>query len=72
MSTVAAQPDERRHRAQVERDRQQHGDRRHRPDAGQHADERAEQHPDQRKQEVDRRDRDGEAQYQVMQDLHAA
>ena len=39
-------------RLEVERDRQQHRDRRGRPDAGQHADRRAEQHADEAVEDV--------------------
>ena len=44
----AGQHDQRGHRRQRVGDRQQHRDRRHRPDAGQHADQRAEQHAEER------------------------
>ena len=63
----AGQHDERGGRLEVERDRQQHRDRRERPDARQHADHRAREHPDeavhqvlQRKRDVEARDRDWE------------
>ena len=48
----AGEHDQRRHRRQRIRDRQQHRDRRHRTDARQHADQRAEQHADERIQQI--------------------
>ena len=66
----AGKHDQRGDRAQVERDRQQHRDRGHRADAGQHADERAEHDADQRVEQVQGRDRDAEAEDQVVEDIH--
>ena len=51
----AGEHDERGDRREGEGDRQQHRDRRGRADAGQHADEGAEQHADEAVEEVDRR-----------------
>ena len=48
----AGQHDQRRGRRQVEGDRQQHGDGRHRADAGQHADQRADHAAEQRVEQV--------------------
>ena len=50
----AGEHDQRRHRVQVEGDRQQHRDGRDRADAGQHADQRAEHDADQAVEQVDR------------------
>ena len=50
----AGQHDQRRHRLEAEGDRQQHRDGRGRPDARQHADQRAEQHADEAVEQVDR------------------
>ena len=48
----AGEHDQRRQRIEPEGDRQQHGDGRDRADAGQHADQRAEQAADQREAEI--------------------
>ncbi len=57
----AGEHDERAGRIELEGDRQQQRDGERRPDAGQHADRGAEQHADQREQQVHRLQRDGEA-----------
>jgi hypothetical protein len=48
----AGQHDQRSDRLQAEGDRQQHGDRRRRPDAGQHADRRTEHDADEAVEDV--------------------
>ncbi len=66
----AGQHDQRCRRRQVEGDRQQHGDRRHRPDAGQDADQRAEHAAQQGVGQVLERDRDAEAQGEIIEKIH--
>src|ERR1051326_4469457 len=61
----------RRDRVQVERDRQQHRDGGDRADAGKHSDQRAEQHADERVQQVERADRYAEAEDEVVEEIHA-
>jgi hypothetical protein len=68
----AGEHDERGDRIQVEGDRQQHGDGRHRADAGQHADQRPQQHADQAIQDVLPGERDLRAEDQVVEDFHRA
>ncbi len=68
----AGQHDQRRDRLQRVGRRQQHRDGRDRADAGQHADQRAEQRADQRVEQIDRRQRDAEAQREVIEQLHRA
>src|ERR1051325_3535017 len=67
----AGEHDERRDRVQVERDRQQHRDGGDRADAGKHSDQRAEQHADERVQQVERADRYAEAEDEVVEEIHA-
>ncbi len=57
----AGEHDQRAGRIELEGDRQQQRDGQRRADAGQHADRGAEQHADQREQQVHRLQRDGEA-----------
>ena len=66
----AGEHDERGDRRQGEGDRQQHRDRRGRPDAGKDADEGAEQHADEAVEQVDRRERRLEAEPEVGDELH--
>ena len=56
-------------RRQREGHRQQHGDGRHRPDAGQHADQRAEQHADEAVEKVPPLERNAKAEREVVQEL---
>ena len=66
----AGQHDQRRRRRQVEGDRQQHGDGRHRADAGQHADQRADHAADQGIEQVLEGEGDAEAEGEIVEDLH--
>jgi hypothetical protein len=54
----------------VEGDRQQHGDGRHRADAWQHADQRADHAAEQRIQQVLHADGDSESKKEVVQEVH--
>ena len=66
----AGQHDQRGGRRQVEGDRQQHGDGRHRPDAGQNADQRAEHAAQQRIGQVLEGDGDAQAEREIVQQFH--
>ena len=66
----AGQHDERGHRRQHEGRRQQHRDGRDRADAGQHADQRAEEHADEAVEDVVPVQGDAEAQHQVVEEFH--
>ena len=66
----AGEHDQRRHRLEGEGDGQQHGDRCGRADAGQNADEGAEQHAHEAVDEVDRGERGLEAEGEVGEELH--
>ena len=66
----AGQHDQRRGRRQVEGDRQQHGDGRHRADAGQHADQRADHAAEQGIEQVLEADGDSESEKEVVQEIH--
>ena len=61
----AGEHDERAGRIEAEGDRQQHGDGGDRPDAGQHADQRADEAAEEGEPEVLERQRDGEAECEV-------
>ena len=56
--------------ADLEGDRQQHGDGRRGADARQHADQRAEQHADQAEEQVGRVGGGGEAERQIVEEFH--
>ena len=58
-------------RLEIEGERQQHRDRRHRADAGQHADQRAEEAADEAIDEVLPGDRDAEAEREIGEGFHA-
>ena len=62
----AGQHDQRRRRVERVDRRQQHRDRRHRPEAGQHADQRAEQAADEGVQQVLEREGDAEAEPRLL------
>ena len=66
----AGQHDQRGGRRQVEGDRQQHGDGRHRPDARQHADQGADHAAQQRVEQVLEGDGDAQAERQIVQQVH--
>ena len=68
----AGEHDQRRQRIEPEGDRQQHGDGRDRADAGQHADQGAEQAADQGEAEIAPGGRRGEAGCEVLDDVHSA
>ena len=59
----AGQHDQAGHRLEMEGERQQHRDGRDRPDAGQHADQRADQAAEQREAEIGRRQRDARSRW---------
>src|SRR5215813_9521051 len=61
----AREQDQRRLRLQGERDRQQHGHRRHRTDPGQHADDGAEQNADEAVSDVRDGQRNGKSQTEI-------
>ena len=65
----AGEHDQRRDRRQVEGDRQQHRDGRHRADARQHADQRADCCADEAQQDVHGRQRNGRAHPKVRQKI---
>ena len=54
----------------MEGDRQQHGDGRHRADAGQHADQRADHAAEQRVEQVLEGDGDAQAEREIVQEIH--
>ena len=66
----AGQHDQRGGRRQVEGDRQQHGDGRHRADAGQHADQGADHAAEQGVEQVLEGDGDAQAERQIVQQVH--
>ena len=66
----AGQHDQRADRREVVGDRQQHGDGAERPDARQHADQRADRHAEQAVEQVLQRERDAEAEDQVVEEIH--
>jgi hypothetical protein len=66
----AGQHDERRDRRDIVGERQQHRDRRHRPDAGQHADQGAYKHADETVKQVLQRKRDTETEEEVVEQFH--
>ena len=68
----AGQHDQSRHRLEVERDRQQQRHRRRRPDAGQHADRRPEQHAQEAVEDVLDQEGGREAQRKVVEKVHAS
>ncbi len=63
----AGQHDQRRHGFELEGDRQQHGDRRRCADAGQDADQRAKQHPDEAEEQVLDRRGGGETEGEIVE-----
>ena len=66
----AGEHDQRFGRAQMERDRQQHADRRDRPDAGQDADEHSDADADQAVQQRRWRQCDAESEREVVEEFH--
>ena len=66
----AGQHDQRRDRRDVEGERHQHRDRRHRPDAGQHADQGAHQRADEAVDQVLQRERDAKSEDQIVEEIH--
>jgi hypothetical protein len=66
----AGQHDQRGCRTEAECQWQQHRDRRDRADAGQHADQGAEKHPDETVGQVVRRDGDAEPEGEIGEDVH--
>ena len=68
----AGEHDQRRRGLQPEGERQQHGDRRHRPDARQHADQRAEKAADEAVEKILPAQRDAQPEREIVQRLHSA
>jgi hypothetical protein len=68
----AGQHDQRRHCRHLEGERQQHRDRRNRPDPRQHTHKGAEKRADETIEEIDWREGDIEAQPEMIEDFHVA